>query len=192
MSVIIAIMGLLSLAGAKAVDDGEQIEDAVAVFAGFGIGTLVLGIGVIVLTIIGYVLLIKGTNLASRDEPTYFRGAFGLAIMILVASVLYNIVQSVPNIAWLSRYFNGIVNVGMIFLTINIVLGIRTIAEQIGRNDISSMSMPIIVIEIIVYVFAALAPFINRALTVVSAVAALVGYIIYLIYLVKAKNMFNN
>ncbi len=70
MSVIIAIMGLLSLAGAKAVADDEQIEDAVAVFAGFGIGTLVLGIGGIVLTIIGYVLLIKGTNLASRDEPT--------------------------------------------------------------------------------------------------------------------------
>ena len=188
LGILIAVLAGLFVGSATAVEAGA--DEATVAAVGTGIGALFAVIALIVLTIVATVLQIKGLSLARKDEPKYFGGALGLAVLVLVAQILRGLGSTVPFLAQFDNYLAGLVPLSTVLLLIMTVLGIKTIAEKLGRKDIVSMSMPIIIIESIVYASSAVTGLSDGIMGIVAAMLAFVGYIIYFVYLAKAKAMF--
>ncbi len=185
LAILIAVLGVVSFDGNKALA-GEK--EAV----GAGLVIIIAGIAIVVLTIIGIIILIKGLKLAAMDEREHFKNAFYASLIVLVGSILIGLSSVVEFIGDYSKYINAAVSGTTIFMFLSIVYGIKTIAEKIGRLDIAGLSIPIIVITIIVTCIAAIGRFVdNDVMKVASEILTLISYVVYLVYLSKAKKMFD-
>ncbi len=187
LTIIIAILGVSALTGAVA---GSDAAAAGAIAS--GIGMVLLSIGVLVLGILAVIFQLIGLKKASNDEPQYFKSAFILAIIVLVASVLYGFLASIPGLATFGGVIGAVLNVATIAVFVCTITGISTLARQLGREDMVSMGNVILIVEIIQLVLATVAKFTNGILAIIAAIVSLIGYIIYLVYLTKSKQMLEN
>ena len=185
LAILIAVLGVVSFDADKALAGDKEA-------LGSGLVIIIAGIAIVVLTIIGIIILIKGLRLAAMDEREHFKGAFYASLIVLVGSVLLGLSSTVEFIGDYKKYINAAVSGTNIFMFMSIVFGIRKIAEKIGRSDIVSMSVPIIAITIIITCVSAIGRFIeNDTMEVASEILTLISYVIYLVYLSKAKKMFD-
>ena len=190
IQIIIALLVLLiTVVGVVAADDLNKNDVGVGT-VGAALVILLAGLAVVVLAIIGVIILIKGLALASKDEKTYFRDALWSAVIMLICSVLTGLTSVVKFLADHKDIINSVYNINTIIMFVCIVFGIRTIAKQLGRNDVVSLSIPIIIIIVITQVCSIAGNFTGDVFSIIAAVAALVGYIVYLVFLSKAKDMF--
>lgn len=185
LAILIAVLGIVSFDGNKALAGDKEA-------VGAGLVIIIAGIAIVVLTIIGIIILIKGLKLAAMDEREHFKNAFYASLIVLVGSILIGLSSVVEFIGDYSKYINAAVSGTTIFMFLSIVYGIKTIAEKIGRMDIAGLSIPIIAITIIVTCIAAIGRFVdNDVMKVASEILTLISYVVYLVYLSKAKKMFD-
>lgn len=185
LAILIAVLGIVSFDGNKALAGDKEA-------VGAGLVIIIAGIAIVVLTIIGIIILIKGLKLAAMDEREHFKNAFYASLIVLVGSILIGLSSVVEFIGDYSKYINAAVSGTTIFMFLSIVYGIKTIAEKIGRLDIAGLSIPIIAITIIVTCIAAIGRFVdNDVMKVASEILTLISYVVYLVYLSKAKKMFD-
>ncbi len=185
LAILIAVLGVVSFDGNKALAGDKEA-------VGAGLVIIIAGIAIVVLTIIGIIILIKGLKLAAMDEREHFKNAFYASLIVLVGSILIGLSSVVEFIGDYSKYINAAVSGTTIFMFLSIVYGIKTIAEKIGRLDIAGLSIPIIAITIIVTCIAAIGRFVdNDVMKVASEILTLISYVVYLVYLSKAKKMFD-
>ena len=185
LAILIAVLGVVSFDGNKALAGDKEA-------VGAGLVIIIAGIAIVVLTIIGIIILIKGLKLAAMDEREHFKNAFYASLIVLVGSILIGLSSVVEFIGDYSKYINAAVSGTTIFMFLSIVYGIKTIAEKIGRLDIAGLSIPIIAITIIVTCIAAIGRFVdNDVMKVASEILTLISYVVYLVYLSKANKMFD-
>lgn len=183
LAIIVAILGIAALAGAAAAADGSETAAAGAVASGAGV--IILSLGIAVLGIISEILMLIGLKKASADEPQYFRSAFILAVVVLVAGIA----SAIPALGTMGSIIKVTANAASVGMFVCTVMGISKLAKEIGREDVVSMGNVIIVIEVIQLLLASIASFTNGILAVIAAIVSFIGYIIYLVYLTKGKKM---
>ena len=185
LAILIAVLSVVSFDGNKVLAGDKEA-------VGVGLVIIFAGIAILVLTIIGIIILIKGLRLAAMDERKYFKNAFYASLILLVGSVLVGLSFVVESIGEYSKYINAAVDGTNIFMFMCIVFGIKNIAEKIGRFDIVGLSVPIIAMTIIISLISICGRFVeDNVMQVASDILTLIYYFIYLVFLSKAKKMFD-
>ena len=190
IQIIIALLALLvAVVGVVASEDLDK-NGVGAGTVGAGLVILLAGLAIVVLAVIGVIILIKGLALASKDETTYFKDALFSAIIMLICSILTGLTSVVQFLADHKDIIDSVYNINTIIMFVCIVFGIRVIAKQLGRNDVVSLSIPIILIIVATQVCSIAGNFSGDMFSIIATALALIGFIIYLFFLSKAKDMF--
>ena len=187
LGILVAVLALATAAGAgSAIATGNGLNAVGAL--GVGIGVILCGLAILVLSIISVVLTLLGLKAASIDETKYFKTAFTTAVVLLIASIVKGLSGVIPFLATFDSALSIFTNVCTIAVFSFTVYGISALAKELNRPDMVSLGNVIIIIQIISLVINVIAAFISF-LSFFSAIAAFICYIIYLVYLTKAKKM---
>ena len=154
-----------------------------------------LGIAFFVLALISFILTIVGLAYARKDDAN-----FNVAFIFLFVNLILTFVGTL-----IPGTFGGLLlafgNIASLVMFIYIVLGIRSLAEQIGNEQVSAKGKIILTILVCVYVLAFIARLVSAftidavtatisgILAIISIVLSIIGYIIFLTYLAQAKKM---
>ena len=187
LAIIGAVLGLSTLAGATVAAEGS--EAGIVGAAASGLGLVICSFAILVLGIISEIFTLVGLKKASNDEPRYFRSAFIMAIVILIASIVSGIIGVIPGADFFANLLKTLLNVASIFVYVNTVMGISRLAKELGRQDVVSMGTTILIIEVIQLLLSSIATYTSGILGVIAAIVSFVGYIVYLVYLNKGKKM---
>lgn len=187
LAIIVALLGVTALTGAAAAADGSEAGAVGAVASGLGV--VLLSLGIAVLGIISVIFMIIGLKKASEDEPKYFKNAFIMSVLLLIANLITGLAGVIPFLGTIASVLKTFLNVATIAVYVFTVMGISTLAKNLGRDDVVSMGNVILVIEVVQIVLATIATFTNGILLIVATIISLIGYIIYLVYLTKGKKM---
>ncbi len=193
MSVVTAILGVFSLAGAMAGLEG--------MFVGFTIAAVILLVLILIFSIVSFILMMVGIVTAGKDEP-FFKTALIWIIIGVTSTILTNIVTSVPV---MQNIFTILATVADILSTFYIISGIIALADRIGNIDVSTKGQTIIKLIIATYVIAIIIKIvemitrmntvgvvISGILGIIALVASIVSYILFLVMLARGKKMLQN
>ncbi len=144
------------------------------------------------MSLISFILTIVGLVKASKDDDG-FKTALAFIILAVVATIVGSCFQS-------SNTF--IYNICTTFVTCHVILGIISLADQLGDDAVAEKGRSLFKVIIAVYVIAIIGVasytfvLINPALAVIayvivciSMVVSIVSYFLYLSLLSKAKKM---
>ena len=193
---IAAGAGVVAVIGAAPAANGASLNDAqAATLLGGGIGAAIFGGAYFVLALIAFILTIVGLAKARKDDAN-----FNVAFIFLFVNLILTFVGSL-----ISGTVGGLLvafgNIASLVMFIYIVLGIRSLAEQIGNEQVAAKGKTILTILVCVYVLAFIARLVSAftvtavtttisgILAIVSIVLSIIGYIIFLTYLAQAKKM---
>lgn len=207
MLIVSAILGLVTAALKFASDSTDIAADLGNVILGFGIPTLLLGIGGAVLALIAFILQIVGVSKARKDEPMFKRALIFILLGIIstaVCSIIGNFSDFAASV-WgdlINVFFSNLSKIATILVTYFIIVGIISLAEQIGNESVAkkgkaviNLIMTILVLSLLATITASVFPqsgtntIIAAVLTLAAAVIEFIALIIYLLFLGKAKKM---
>ncbi len=185
----IAAVGAMSAANQDSLTDGQA-----AALLGGGAITAVFMFGGLVISIIAYIMMIVGLNNARKDDSN-FNTAFIFVFVSLILSVISSFIPGV-----FGQILSSISQLATMFITVYIILGIRSLAIQLGNQQVENKGKTILYIIAVVYILAFIAKLVSTFTTasaaVVSGVLAvivivldIIAYIIFLTYLAQAKKM---
>lgn len=185
----IAAAGAMSAANQDSLTGGQT-----AALLGGGAITAVFMFGGLVISIIAYIMMIVGLNNARKDDSN-FNTAFIFVFVSLILSVISSFIPGV-----FGQILSSISQLATMFVTVFIILGIRSLAIQLGNQQVENKGKTILYIIAAVYILAFIAKLVSTFTTasaaVVSGVLAvivivldIIAYIIFLTYLAQAKKM---
>lgn len=204
LSLIAAVLGFfasiafLAFSGAAgtAIAEDEISDAAVTGMVAGGALTVVLGIGVAVLTLIAFILKLIGINKAKLDEP-YFNSAFIFVLVGIGVSVLAAIFTSSET---LNGIFSAVSNIASLCVTICIIKGIINVAKRSQNNALADKGTSVLKLIAAVYIISIISNLLSAIfkssqalqtiagiLGLIAGVVAVVYYFIYLSLLSKAK-----
>ena len=187
---VVSIIAAILLLAAYSSDPNGLVEGAVATM---GVSSIVM-VASSVLAVIGFVLNIVGLVQAKKDDNG-FKFALILALICIALSIVSSILANVnPNVAGWMEFAVTIFELAVFEY---VVLGIMSLANQLGDQGMASFGAKVrMLISILYIVLLIIRLFSNINVTfagvvgvVVGAILELVVYIGYLIYLAKAKKM---
>ena len=157
-----------------------------------------LGLGSGVLALVAFVLNLLGLNAARKDDG-FFQTAFVITLIGIVVSLFGAAVQGN---ALVNGLCNAASNVCNALITYFVVKGIISLAEQLGKENMTARGKRllglVITTWIVVIVLQIIGAFfsnndtmaaIGAILALIAALAAIVAFILYLSYLSKARIM---
>ena len=185
LSLISTILLVIVAAVAAVSESGELSsgkDGAVAVVAIVGLIAIVLGF-------ISTILQLVGLHSASKNESA-FKTAFFFALIMLIVSGIGSAVATKNENSIISD-LPGLLNIFVFLFTVS---GISNLARKLGREDMASFGIKILVLQIILSILSfVLQVFktgsLEGVLSVIAILLTAIVYIIYLIYLAKAKKM---
>ena len=196
------IFSILTVASASAADQG--VEGSIIVAIGGGIGLIVFFIAAAVISIIAFILKIKGVNLAGKDEANeskqYFKSAFVCIMLALVCSACSAIFTTNQNVGSALNSASSILDLCSTYF---ILFGISNFADKIGNAALSAKAQKLVWIIVITQLIAIIAQIIAQyatgalgavlaiTLSIIGTVLTIVQYIMYLSVLSKAKTAFD-
>ena len=189
--VIAAGASAVALAGVISAGDVDSMNSAqTAAAAGGGIAAGIFGIAGAVIGVIAFILMLVGLNKARKDDPN-----FNIAFMFVFIGILCTIIGAfIPGV--IGSIFKSIGSVSNLIITIYIILGIRSLAIQLGDSAVEQKTRTMFGILVAVYCLAIIASIISlfavsvaSIIALVSVVLNLIGYIIFLVLLAQAKKM---
>ena len=187
---VVGIIAAILLLAAYSSDPNGLVEGAVATM---GVSSIVMVVSS-VLAVIGFVLNIVGLVQAKKDDNG-FKFALIFALICIALSIVSTILANVnPNVA---GWMEFVVTIFELAVFEYVVLGIMSLANQLGDQGMASFGAKVrMLISILYIVLLIIRLFSNINVTfagvvgvVVGAILELVVYIGYLIYLAKAKKM---
>ena len=186
----IGTVGMAAAAGEAGTDAAVGAALGGALMGGMGMAALTLVAGII--GIVAIIIELVGLNQAGKDEINFKRG-FYAALIGLVVSVVAAALRSNNVLYTIFSIANTVIQ---IFILYSVVQGVRTLAEQMGNQEMVARSDTLFKLGVVFYGVSLLASIIglfavtlSAILSIVAAVASIVLYILYLSYLGKAKNM---
>lgn len=188
-----ALMALIMLVSASNANEGATI--------GFGAGTLVFGLGGIIVSLVASILYIVGIVKAGRDDHN-FKTALTFVIFGIGVSIVGSFFQSTNTTVY--GICTTIEKITDLCATCYVIQGIISLAEQLGNSVIANKGKTLLKVIFAVYAVAIIGVIsytlilINPALAVIgyvilciSLIISIVSYFLFLSLLAKAKNMFN-
>ena len=195
-------------AGTVEAEAASSLADAAV---GFGIPTVICGVGGAVLLLIAYILQIVGVGKAKKDEPM-FKNAFLFIFIGIISTAITTITGSLQTMVTgvfgqrtveiFNVIFSNLSKIATILVMFYIITGIISLAEKIGNEKVANKGRTVINLIMVILVISLLATITanvfpktgtNDVLLSILAVASLVidviAYIIYLTFLSKAKKM---
>ena len=155
-------------------------------------------IGGAVLAVIGLIFYIIGIVKAKADEASFTK-AMICVLVSLAISIVVAFLSKQPVIKNVLQIIQNIVNLGA---TVFIILGIRTLAQKLNREDIDDYGKLTMRLLIIIYAASTVASILaavfagNQSVQTVSNVVAIIAalfqiaaYVIYLVFLNKSVKM---
>ena len=120
----IAAAGAMSAANQDSLTVGQT-----AALLGGGAITAVFMFGGLVISIIAYIMMIVGLNNARKDDSN-FNTAFIFVFVSLILSVISSFIPGV-----FGQLLSSISQLATMFITVYIILGIRSLAIQLGNRQ---------------------------------------------------------
>lgn len=165
------------------------------------VGTIIGGLAMGVLGIIGYIMNLVGLNQAGKDEEL-IKSAFGLAILSLILGIVGPIVGSLVGVTWIASIINIITTIISLVIIHHVLFGGANLNSALSEKAAKTWKIVLIVIilDIVVTIglvicallssgtAAAVVAIVVVILTIVDVILDLVSYIMYLSFLSKAKN----
>lgn len=187
--IIVALLGGVAVVSGIAGLGAAGAGSAEGAMVGLG-GTILSGIGVLVLSLIALILNLVGLHQAGKDEATYLKPAFYLTIVQIVASIIGSFFQA-GVMGGVMGLINRLLSIAICFL---VIYGIMKLAAELNREDMVSFGNKIVWIIVITYMLSWVADIIPAAtaktvLGVIGAILMIVGGIAYLVFLSKATKM---
>ena len=158
----------------------------------------VLGIGVLVVSLISFILNILGLNDARKDEVGFSK-AFFIAILGVIISLVAGFLSENT---FLANLLDTLGTICEVLVTIFVIGGIMNLAAKLNDEAMVAKGRKILAMVVTVWVISILAALVATflggsdtavaiagILFVVSSVVEIIAYILYLIYLAKAKKM---
>ena len=185
--ILAAFFGILTASLA----DADEIGSAL----GFGIGALVFSLGFAVLSIIAFIMQLRGLNIAALDEPK-FKTALVFVLLGIAGSVLSGL--NTERLAFLNDVGTILTNISSIFIIYYVIQGVSSLAAVYGNEAIIKKGKTIIYMILGVYICSLIASILGlfvldgtaaAVVTLIASVLTLVQYILYLTFLSDAKKM---
>lgn len=180
------------------------IAAACGIVGGIGIFTeptltVIFGVATVILMIIAYILEIIGVAQAQRDDD-YFKAALVCTIIGIVIAVISGIFQLNATASSILTFISTIAN---ILVTIFIIMGIRSVSEKLGDDDLARKANRQLYLIAINYAIGIVIQFIGSImgatesffivagiLSIAGNVIQIVTFILFLILLNKARHSF--
>lgn len=166
---------------------GATLMGNVVLAGVFGLISIILSIGVAVLSIIAFVLLLTGLKSAGQDNVTFNKAIIWI-LVDLGATILAALLSSLlpPVLITIINAFNALLDVIVIYF---VVTGC---VELLPGTEFEAKSRNLIMMCGIAVLVAALAKFLAGPLGMIASILDLVAtvayYVMYLSFLNKAKN----
>ena len=180
-SILLAVVAAVAAAGETG-DLSSGKDGTIAIIAVAGLIALVVGL-------IALIFQLIGLNRASIDEPA-FKTAFFFAIAMLIVTIIGGYISTKNE----NSIVSDLPNLLNIFVFIFTVSGISNLARRMGREDMASFGIKILILQIILTVLSFVLQVFKKGpiadvLSVIALLLTVIVYVIYLIYLARAKKM---
>ena len=129
----IAAAGAMSAANQDSLTGGQT-----AALLGGGASTAICMFGGLVISIIAYIMMIVGLNNARKDDSN-FNTAFIFVFVSLILSVISSFIPGV-----FGQILSSISQLATMFVTVFIILGIRSLAIQLGNQQVENKGKTIV------------------------------------------------
>ena len=156
-----------------------------------------------VVLIISFILGITGLSKASLDEP-----AFRVALFATLANIIivgFGSMFTSMNNSFMASLMNSFSTIADLIIFIYIILGIRSLAAQIGDdvmdrkgNNLFKILLVVLILEFIANLIVAIfrgaqtASIVASVVAVIGAILTIIQYVMFLVYLAKARKMLAN
>lgn len=187
-----AVAGVLGVVAVAAVA-GESTGGAIA----GSIGVVVAGLAALVLSVIGFIMLLVGLNTAGKDSEQ-IKKAFTISIVSLIVAIICGILKSFTP-AWVANIGDIVATVLGLLVTYNVLFGCAGLNSDLAEKASSTWKvyLCVIILDIVIVIvtlimgllgFTAVSVVAATILVVADAVLEVVAYIMFLVFLSKAKN----
>lgn len=191
--VIMAITSIVTVLSAVNENAGATV--------GFGLGSIVLALGGTVVAIVAAILMLVGVIKAGKDDQN-FKTALAFIVLGIVAAVIGSCFQS-SNV-FVYNICSTISKIADLCTTCYIIMGVISLAEQLGETAVAEKGKSLFKVILAVYVISILGMacytvfYFNSAFAVIggvilciSYIVSIVAYFLFISLLLKAKKMLN-